>query len=94
MKAWKKSCCLAELRFLCRTLQFADVGDRVAAHNVAASHIVRKRRVSARLVNLEELAADPIREVAKSRDGSMRAIRYSTEIIFEPIGVARNFNNS
>ena len=67
---------------------------RVAAHNVAASHIVRNRRVSARLVNLEELASDPIREVAKSGDGSMRAVRYSTEIIFEPIGVARNFNNS
>lgn len=29
------------------------------AHNVAASHIVRNRRVSARLVNLEELASDP-----------------------------------
>jgi RNA polymerase sigma-70 factor, ECF subfamily len=29
------------------------------AHNVAASHIVRDRRASARLVSLEELAAEP-----------------------------------
>lgn len=29
------------------------------AHNVAASHIVRNRRASSRLVNLEELASDP-----------------------------------
>lgn len=29
------------------------------AHNVAASHIVRDRRASARLVSLEELARDP-----------------------------------
>jgi hypothetical protein len=54
---WNRSYRLAELRFFCRTLQFADVGVS-AAHNVAASHIVRNRRVSARLVNLEELASD------------------------------------
>jgi RNA polymerase sigma-70 factor, ECF subfamily len=29
------------------------------AHNVAASHIVRDRRASARLVGLEDLASDP-----------------------------------
>lgn len=29
------------------------------AHNVATSHIVRNRRVSSRLLNLEELASDP-----------------------------------
>ena len=66
------------------------------AHNVAASHIVRRRRIAARLADLEALDVEPVPVDEKERAGRRHAAQRLLDLIrqLRPVSAICLFNSA